>query len=78
MVMTPQGPLSMCIHNAKRDDYLLVAAQVKKENLIRFWNPATGKLQDHKPERIAVQLTRKTARGQARQDFDRPSREALP
>lgn len=63
MVMTPEGPMSMCIHNAKRDSYLLVAAQVKKEGVVKFWNPATGALQDKKPENISVTLTKKNARG---------------
>src|SRR5680860_1134984 len=66
MVMTPEGPMSMCVHNAKRDDYLLVPAEVKTEHAVRFFNPVTGKLEDKKPERIAVSLTRKNARGRAR------------
>lgn len=63
MVMTPEGPMSMCVHNAKRDDYLLVAAQVKKEGTIKFWNPVSGQLQDEKPDAVAVTLSRKNARG---------------
>lgn len=66
MVMTPEGPLSMCVHNAKRDDYLLVPAQVKKEESVLFWNPATGQFQNHRPDRIEVALTRKNARGRAK------------
>ena len=71
MVMTPQGPISMCIHNAKRDDYLLVPAQVKRAEKIQFWNPATGALQNHKPEKIEVRLTRKNARGRAKVALDK-------
>lgn len=67
MVMTPEGPLSMCVHNAKRDQYLLVPAAVKSESAIRFFNPVTGQLQDQMPEKIEVQLTRKNARGRAKQ-----------
>ena len=67
MVMTPEGPMSMCVHNAKRDDYLLVAAKVKRENKLLYFNPVTGQLEDRMPDRIAVQLTRKNARGRARQ-----------
>ena len=66
MVMTPAGPLSMCVHNAKRDDYLLVATPVLRENKLRFFNPATGALQDRLPEKIAVTLNRKNARGRAK------------
>ncbi len=66
MVMTPDGPLSMCLHNAKRDDYLLVPAAIHRERALRFWNPVTGKLDDRMPERVAVKLTRKNARGRAK------------
>lgn len=67
MVMTPDGPLSMCVHNAKRDAYLLVAAKVQKDNKIRYFNPVTGQFEDNMPARIAVNLTRKNARGRAKQ-----------
>lgn len=66
MVMTPEGPLSMCVHNAKRDDYLLVAASVKRENKILFFNPVSGALEDTMPDKIQVELSRKTARGRAK------------
>ena len=67
MVMTPDGPLSMCVHNAKRDAYLLVAAKVQKDNKIRYFNPVTGQFEANMPSRITVNLTRKTARGRAKQ-----------
>ena len=67
MVMTPEGPLSMCVHNAKRDDYLLVPASVKVENKILFFNPVSGELEDRMPNKIQVALSRKTARGRAKQ-----------
>lgn len=66
MAMTAQGPLSMCLHNAKRDDYLVVPTEIRTANKLRFWNPVTGLLEDRKPERIAVSLTRKNARGRAK------------
>lgn len=66
MVMTPEGPLSMCVHNAKRDDYLLVAAEVTREQKMQYFNPVTGQFEDRMPDRIAVTLTRKNARGRAR------------
>lgn len=67
MVITPEGPMSMCVHNAKRDDYLLVPAQVKRENKLMFFNPATGQLEEKVPEKISVTLTRKNTRGRAKQ-----------
>ena len=55
----------MCVHNAKRDDYLLVAAEVKRKNKLMYFNPATGQFEDRMPSKIAVTLTRKNARGRA-------------
>lgn len=40
MVMTPQGPISMCMHNAKRDDYILQPIALKSKEV---WQPLTGK-----------------------------------
>jgi 7,8-dihydro-6-hydroxymethylpterin dimethyltransferase len=70
MVMTPEGPMSMCVHNAKRDEYLLVASKVQRENKIMFFNPANGQLQDTKPDRIEVTLNRKNARGRAKDSME--------
>jgi 7,8-dihydro-6-hydroxymethylpterin dimethyltransferase len=67
MVMTPEGPISMCVHNAKRDDYLLVSAEVKRENKLMYFNPVTGQFQDQMPKNISVTLTRKNARGRAKE-----------
>ncbi len=66
MVMTPEGPISMCVHNAKRDDYLLVAAEVKRQNKLMYFNPVTGQFEDKMPTKISVTLTRKNARGRAK------------
>ena len=66
MVMTPEGPLSMCVHNAKRDDYLLVATEVKRENKMQYFNPVSGKFENLMPDKIAVNMTRKNARGRAK------------
>ncbi len=66
MVMTPEGPLSMCVHNAKRDEYLLVPARIEQAKSVRFWNPATGELQNQKPSSIEIALSRKNARGRAK------------
>lgn len=45
MVMTGEGPISMCAHNAKRDEFIL-----KEETLVTesggtaVWNPLSGKM----------------------------------
>jgi len=41
-VMTEHGPISMCLYNAKRDNYLLRPTRIKTEQGISFWHPLTG------------------------------------
>lgn len=40
MVMTPEGPISMCMHNAKRDEFILQPLKLKDRTT---WHPLTGK-----------------------------------
>jgi uncharacterized radical SAM superfamily Fe-S cluster-containing enzyme len=40
MVMTAKGPVSMCAHNAKRDDYILQPIAVEQGK--KAWDPLTG------------------------------------
>ncbi len=37
--MTLDGPVSMCLHNVKRDEYILQAIPVLTEQEIKFWHP---------------------------------------
>ncbi|MBC7397039.1 MAG: radical SAM protein, partial [Bdellovibrionales bacterium] len=39
MAMTTEGPISMCMHNAKRDEFILKPFQVKHGNDKKIWNP---------------------------------------
>ncbi len=61
MVASPDGPVSMCAHNARRDDYLLRPAAVRGG----YWDPVTG-CTCAQPVVQPVRLTRKNARGRAR------------
>ena len=39
---TATGPISMCLHNAKRDAFILAPLQTGNANGDRLWNPLTG------------------------------------
>jgi len=41
-VMTADGPLSMCVHNAKRDHYILQPVKIQTPAGLRFWQPRSG------------------------------------
>ena len=45
MVMTGDGPISMCMHNAKRDDFILQPVRLKSEPN-KVWQPLTGKWEE--------------------------------
>ena len=42
MVMTGNGPISMCLHNAKRDEFILAPIALTAEPG-KTWDPLTGK-----------------------------------
>lgn len=70
MVATGDGPLSMCVHNAKRDAYLLKPLPMVQGGALRFWNPVTGGFEGSMPRTVRVKHSRKTARGRTRVDLD--------
>ncbi|HKA46308.1 MAG TPA: radical SAM protein [Burkholderiales bacterium] len=42
-VMTADGPISMCMHNAKRDSFILKPISIHSPSGTRYWQPLTGK-----------------------------------
>jgi hypothetical protein len=66
MVATRDGPLSMCLHNAQRDEHLLRPIALGGAGRPVYWHPVTGRTSAAPPARIEVRLTRKTARGRTR------------
>jgi tetraether lipid synthase len=48
--MTNNGSVSMCQHNAKRDEYIMQAIPIMEEQELKFWHPLEAKLYKFKPE----------------------------
>lgn len=63
MVQTAEGPISMCLHNAKRDAFILKPLEVAGQG---WWDPLTGQTQASPVAEAAPVLTPKTARGRRR------------
>ncbi|MEM7236341.1 MAG: radical SAM protein, partial [Pseudomonadota bacterium] len=46
MAMTEDGPLSMCVHNARRDHHLFTPARIETDAGEKWWSAATGEITD--------------------------------
>jgi 7,8-dihydro-6-hydroxymethylpterin dimethyltransferase len=67
MAMTQRGPISMCLHNAKRDAFILAPVRLSGPEGDHFWNPVSGELMEksagmHRPPNP----NRKTKKGRIR------------
>jgi hypothetical protein len=74
MVATGEGPISMCLHNAKRDAYILKPVALSEGG---YWNPLTG-TRTAEPVAVVPVLTRKTARGRRRYEINHQRAAAQP
>jgi tetraether lipid synthase len=63
MAMTQGGPISMCLHNAKRDAFILAPISVSAPDGARFWDPVSEPLMD---ESSRNHPNLKTAKGRGR------------
>ena len=64
MAMTQQGPISMCLLNAKRDSFILAPIRLSETGGERFWNPLSGEVTERSTGRHRIpQPNRKTAKG---------------
>jgi len=68
-VMTADGPVSMCMHNAKRDHFILQPISVRTPDGRKYWQPLTGKMRlnpdvagDVKPEQHGLKRLKGLAR----------------
>lgn len=57
MVMTERGPLSMCVHNARRDHHLFTPALMETPEGLRWWRADTGELSEtpEAPEAMSLE-----------------------
>jgi len=53
-VMTGEGPMSMCLHNAKRDSFILRPVPLTEGPTVVFWHPMTGQLSKQDPGRVSA------------------------
>jgi hypothetical protein len=51
MAATQDGPISMCLHNAKRDAFFLDPLRLERADGAWYWDPVSGELTRRKPPR---------------------------
>jgi 7,8-dihydro-6-hydroxymethylpterin dimethyltransferase len=73
MTMTGDGPISMCVHNAKRDEFILKPITITRKNQVGEWNPLSGNDTSLSPTPSPNAYPLKLKRGRTRQ-FELQSR----
>lgn len=63
MVASSQGPISMCMYNAKRDDYILKPFKVATDTGDKVFEPLTGVYSDVDPNEVPALLPPMSASG---------------
>jgi hypothetical protein len=53
--VTTRGPVSMCLHNAKRDEFILEDVPVTRGDGLGFWDPLTGEVSD-RPQAVSGKI----------------------
>jgi molybdenum cofactor biosynthesis enzyme MoaA len=74
-VATESGLVPMCLHNARRDAFILAPVRLASAKGETYWEPATGRA-GRESVAGAVILSRKTAKGRARLAFARTERKS--
>jgi hypothetical protein len=67
MAMTQRGPISMCLHNAKRDAFILAPLRLSRPEGERLWDPLSGEATEN-PTGVhwPPEPNRKNAKGRLR------------
>lgn len=66
MVATRDGPLSMCVHNARRDAHVFAASPLTGEPGDSWWEPASGRAQRAEPPLLVPAVAPKRRKGRLR------------
>jgi 7,8-dihydro-6-hydroxymethylpterin dimethyltransferase len=59
MVATQAGPISMCLHNAKRDAFILAPIRLNGADRDKYWNPLTGEIANNDGQSVRPEIPSK-------------------
>ncbi|MFW5680974.1 MAG: radical SAM protein [Pseudomonadota bacterium] len=63
MVATRDGPISMCLHNARRDAHVFAASRLGTGSAVRWWDPVRGRAYRSEPAAQVPETTPKQRKG---------------
>jgi len=66
MVATDEGPMSMCAHNAQRDEYVFGPAAIDAPDGVRYWSAASGRTTARAERAPIPEVPRKLLKGRRR------------
>jgi len=66
MVATENGPLSMCVHNARRDQYVFEPARIQTPQGTQWWSAATGQITSEPKHQVVGEMPFKRLKGRMR------------
>src|SRR5262249_2155800 len=70
MAATAAGPISMCLHNANRDAFILAPVRLLRQQGDRFWNPLSGTETDHPRADSGDVVHHKSTKGRLKRALD--------
>ncbi len=68
MVATEQGPISMCVHNARRDAHIFAPTPIETQGSRKWWSARTGKVTDLPDTNMPIEMPLKRLKGRLRED----------
>jgi pyruvate-formate lyase-activating enzyme len=67
MVASEAGPISMCVHNARRDAHVFAPARIELPNGPGWWSAHTGKITAMPDQTVPDEIPRKQLKGRLRE-----------
>ncbi len=67
MVASEDGPISMCVHNARRDAHIFAPTRIETQNARKWWSARTGRVTDVPDTNLPDEVPLKRMKGRQRE-----------
>jgi hypothetical protein len=68
MVAAEEGPISMCVHNARRDAHIFAPVRIQTQNTRKWWSARTGQVTALPDTNLPDEMPLKRLKGRLRED----------